>query len=83
MNWVDFLFGALAGFMLAAWLAYKRQASERTRQEEAYRRVRAEIFRLLERVKDMTEVRITIRDETGELKIETDEPVPTPKKDLH
>ena len=85
MNWADFLFGALVGFMLAAWLAYRRQARERHRQENAYQRVRSEILRLLERVKDLTEVRITIRDETGELKIETDEldPVPKPKKDLH
>ena len=76
---MSFLAGFLLGFMIAAWLAYRRQARERARAADAYQRVRSEVYRLLDRIGDFTEVKITIQDETGELKVESE----VPKKDLH
>jgi len=79
MNLQTFALGFLAGFMFAAWLAYRRQARERERQASAYQAVRSEVYRLLDSVKDLTQVEITIKDETGELHVESE----VPKKDLH
>ena len=73
MNWPDAVLGFLAGFIVASWLAWKGQRRQRLRASAQFQAAKHEVLRLLDSLRDVTEVRITIRDETGELKVETDE----------
>jgi len=77
-------FWFLLGFFVASWLAYKSQAKRRIQSLESFRTAKSEILKLLQDVREVTEIRVTIHDEDGELEVTTEEaPLPPPKKDLH
>ncbi len=93
MTFAEAGFWFLLGFFVASYLAYKAQIRNQARARRNYSAARAEVLRLLESVKEMTEVRVTIVDgegdeftvktsdadlEVGELEIEE-----VPKKGLH
>jgi hypothetical protein len=81
MNWPDAALGFLLGFIVASWLAWRAQARNRLRALAHFQAAKSEILRLIDSLRDVTEVRITIRDETGELTVETDEtPADTPPR---
>lgn len=82
MSLQDFALGFLVGFLVAAALAYRRQVREHQRAFQAFQNVKTEAFRILDSVRDLTEVKITIRDETGDLELKTEE-TPKPKNGLH
>ena len=73
MNWPDTILGFLLGFIVASWLAWRAQSRNRVQAATQFQAAKAEILRLLDSLRDVTEVRVTIRDETGELKVETEE----------
>ncbi len=73
MNIGDLLLGFMTGFIAASWLAWRAQARNRIKAAAQFQAAKSEVLRLLDSLRDFTEVRVTIRDETGELKIETDE----------
>lgn len=88
MNWVEAGFWFLLGFIAASWLAYKARLRAQTRAANSFAAVRAEVLRLLDAARDLTEVRVTIIDRNGELELETEEDPPAapssrPPKDLH
>ena len=64
-------FWFLLGFFVASWLAWRAQAKQREKALKAFQEYKTEILRLLETAQDLTEVRITIIDNNGELKIDT------------
>ena len=80
-------FWFLLGFIVASWMAYRAQRRLIAKRTESFQAAKEEVLRLLESMKELTEVRVTIRDETGELIVETEEdPAPPgkpPRKDLH
>jgi len=60
------------GFILAAWLSYKGQERKKAQVAASFLIAKNEIIRILNAVKDMTEITVTIRDETGELTVEAE-----------
>ncbi len=79
-------FWFLLGFMVASVMAYKANLKQRAKAAQSFQAAKNEVLRLLDSMRDLTEIRVTIRDETGELKVETDvddDLVPKPAKDLH
>ena len=68
------------GFVAAAWLSYKDQERRRRQIARSFIEAKNEVIRILNAVKDMTEITVTIRDETGELTVESEG---KPAKDLH
>ena len=70
------------GFVVAAWLSYKDQARRKAQALASFVVAKNEIIRILNAVKEMTEITVTIRDETGELTVES-EGKPAKAKDLH
>lgn len=89
MTWVDAGFWFLLGFFVASWLAWRSQKRERAKAIQSFRIAKKEILRLLESMKELTEVKITIIDRNGELELETEEEDPPAalssrsRKDLH
>ena len=73
-------FWFLLGFFLASWLSYKAQARKRIQAAASFQEAKNEVIRILNSVKDMTEITVTIRDETGELTLESEA---KPAKNLH
>ena len=73
MNWTDAALGFMVGFFVASWLAWRAQARNRVQAAASFQAAKTEILRLLDSLREVTEVRVTIRDETGELKVETEE----------
>lgn len=69
------------GFFLATWLAYKAQDRKRAQAAASFLAAKNQVIQILNSVKEMTEITVTIKDETGELKLETEEP--PAKKGLH
>ncbi len=74
-------FWFLLGFFLASWLSYKAQARKKREAADSFQAAKNEVLRILDSARDLTEIRVTIKDETGELKLETEETPPS--KDLH
>ncbi len=70
------------GFVLAAWLSYKGEERRKAKIAASFLEAKNEVIRILNAVKDMTEITVTIRDETGELTVES-EGQKKPSKDLH
>lgn len=64
-------FWFLFGFLVASWLAWRAHEKQRAIALKAFQAYKAEVLRLLETAQDLTEVRITIIDKNGELKIDT------------
>ncbi len=73
MNWVEAGFWFLMGFIVCSIMAYRAQARERERRAATFQNAKAELMRLINAVRDVTEVRITITDDDGELGIEAQE----------
>ena len=73
-------FWFLLGFFLASWLAWKGQIRKRAQAAASFQEAKNEVIRILNSVKDMTEITVTIRDETGELTLESEA---KPAKNLH
>ncbi len=85
MNIGDALLGFMVGFIAASWLAHRSQIRNRIRAAAQFQAAKTEVLRLLDSLRDVTEVRVTIRDETGELTVETEETPDDkpPRSDLH
>ena len=79
MNFAEAGFWFLLGFFVASWLAYRSRLRNQARTLANFQTAKTEILGLLDTVKELTEVRVTIRDETGDLEIETEETVKPPK----
>lgn len=73
-------FWFLLGFFLASWLAWKAQIRKRAQAAASFQEAKNEVIRILNSVKEMTEITVTIRDETGELTLESEA---KPAKNLH
>lgn len=76
------------GFFVASWLAWRAQTKQRAKAIKSFEVAKKEIFGLLETLRDLTEVKITIIDRNGELELETEEDPPAATssrrpKDLH
>jgi len=69
-------FWFLLGFLIASWLAWRAQKRNREKAIQAFQVAKSEILRLLDSVRDITEVRVTIIDRNGELELETEEDPP-------
>ena len=86
MNASDFWFGLVAGipvgFIVAAWVAYRAKERARAKLQNSFQGIRSGLVDLINSIKDIDEVKITIRDETSE---EDPEPATSsrPAKDLH
>lgn len=74
-------FWFLLGFFWATVLAYRGQKRKAAQAAASFLAAKNQVIQILNSVKDMTEITVTIKDETGELKLETDEP--PAKKGLH
>ena len=88
MNWIEAGFWFLLGFFVASWLAYHARLRAQKKAMNSFAAVRSEVLRLLDTVKNLTEVKITITDRDGELELETEEDPPAapssrPPKDFH
>jgi len=77
VNFAEAGFWFLLGFFVASWIAYKTRLRNQANALRNFQSARTELLRVLETVKELTEVTVTIRDETGELEIETEA---TPKR---
>ena len=73
-------FWFLLGFFLASWLAWRAQLKQRARLAQSFQAAKKEVLRLLDSMKDLAEIRVTIRDEAGVLIVESQA---KPAKDLH
>ncbi len=73
-------FWFLLGFMVASVMAYKAQERRKLQAAASFLAAKNEVIRILNSVKEMTEIKITIVDQDGELAIESEG---TPTKDLH
>jgi DNA-binding transcriptional regulator LsrR (DeoR family) len=71
------------GFVVAAWLSYKDQERRKRQIAASFLQAKNEVIRILNAVKEMTEITVTIRDETGELTVESEGKPAKPAKDLH
>jgi hypothetical protein len=76
-------FWFLLGFFLASWFSYKAQIRKRAQAAASFLAAKNQVIAILNSVKEMTEITVTIRDETGELTLETEEATPPAKKGLH
>lgn len=82
-------FWFLLGFFVASWLAWRAQAKQRAKAIKSFKVAKTEILELVDSIRDMTEIKITIIDHNGELELETEEedlePAQSsqPAKDLH
>ncbi len=88
MNPVEAGFWFLLGFFVASWLAWRAQKRTQAKAVQSFQVAKSEILRLLDSVRDITEVRVTIIDRDGELELETEEDPPAATssrrpKDLH
>ena len=88
MSIVEAGFWFLLGFFVASWLAYQAAIKRQKKAMNSFAAARTEVLRLLENVKNLTEVKITITDRDGELELETEEDPPAATssrrpKDLH
>ncbi len=81
-------FWFLLGFLVASWLAWRAQKRTQAKVLRSFQAAKTEILRLLDSMKELTEVKITIIDRNGELELETEEDPPAAassrrRKDLH
>lgn len=81
-------FWFLLGFFVASWLAYRAQKRNQAKILQSFQAAKSEVLRILDSVRDITEVRVTIIDRDGELELETEEDPPAATssrrpKDLH
>ncbi len=81
-------FWFLLGFFVASWLAWRAQAKQRAKAMKSFKVAKSEILELVDSIRDMTEIKITIIDHNGELELETEEDPPAAassrrRKDLH
>ena len=88
MSFVEAGFWFLLGFFVASWLAWRAQARQRTKAIKSFQVAKTEVLELLDSLRDVTEVKITIIDRNGELELETEEDPPATlssrsRKDLH
>ena len=88
MSFVEAGFWFLLGFFVASWLAWRAQARQRTKAIKSFQVAKTEVLELLDSLRDVTEVKITIIDHNGELELETEEDPPAAlssrsRKDLH
>lgn len=65
-------FWFLLGFFLASVLSYRAQKRKQAQAAASFVAAKNEVIRILSAVKDMTEITVTIRDETGDLKVESE-----------
>lgn len=80
MNWLAVLLalilGFVLGFMTASWAAYQAKIRARVRMSKATSSMRAEVLRLLDALKDVTEVKITVVESPeGDIELNIDEKV--------
>lgn len=68
-------FWFLLGFMVASVMAYRAQERRKIQAAASFQAAKNEVIRILNSVKEMTEIKITIVDQDGELAIES-EPKP-------
>lgn len=68
-------FWFLLGFIVASVMAYKAQERRKIQAAASFQAAKNEVIRILNSVKEMTEIKITIVDQDGELAIES-EPKP-------
>jgi hypothetical protein len=83
VTWIDtafgFVLGFLVGFFLASWAAYKAKIRARASMSKATSAIRTEVLRLLETLKDVSEVKITIvEDDAGDVELKIDEKTKDP-----
>ncbi len=64
-------FWFLFGFLVSSWLAWRAQKRTQAKILQSFHAYKDEVLRILETAQDLTEVRITIIDRDGELKIDT------------
>lgn len=89
MSFVEAGFWFLSGFIVASWLSWRSQKRNQAKLLKSVQVAKKEIFRVLNSMKELTEVRVTIIDHNGELELETEEEDPPaalssrPRKDLH
>ncbi len=69
-------FWFLLGFFVASWLAWRAQARNKEKALQSFQAAKSEVLRLLDSVREMTEIKITIIDRDGELELETEEDPP-------
>ena len=60
-------FWFLSGFFVASWLSWRAQAKQRAKAIKSFQVAKTEILELLDKVRDTTEIRITILDRDGEI----------------
>ncbi len=83
MNWVEAGFWFLFGFIVCAVMSYRAQARQRDLRDQSFRVAKAEIIRLINAVRDVTEIKITITDNEGELEVEAQEVPVEPRSKPH
>ena len=69
-------FWFLLGVFVASWLAWRAQARQRTKAIKSFQVAKTEVLELLDSLRDVTEVKITIIDRDGELELEAEEDPP-------
>lgn len=65
-------FWFLLGFMVASVMAYRAQERRKIQAAASFQAAKNEVIRILNSVKEMTEIKITIVDQDGELAIESE-----------
>jgi hypothetical protein len=78
VNWLAIglalLLGFVLGFFAASWAVYRAKLQARARMAKATSAIRTEILRLLDSLKDVSEVKITIvESDDGDVELQIDE----------
>ncbi len=69
-------FWFLLGFFVASWLAYRARERTAAKAAQSFQVAKTEVLRILDAVRDITQIRVTIIDRDGELELETEEDPP-------
>lgn len=88
MSFVEAGFWFLLGFFVASWMAWRAQKRNQAKALQSFQVAKSEVLRILDSVRDITEIRVTIIDRDGELELETEEDPPAAtssrrRRDLH
>jgi hypothetical protein len=79
VGFANFVVGFLLGFLAASWAAYRAKLRARARMAKATSAIRTEVLRLLDSLKDVSEVKITIvEDDAGDVELKIDEKTKDP-----
>lgn len=82
MSFAEAGFWFLLGFFLASWLAHRAIRNNQAKALRNFQVAKTEVLRLLDTVKDLTEIKITIVDEEFEIQADEKPPGP-PRGDMH